>query len=70
MRAIHVFILRLLVDSDYPQTLRGSIASVLEGKPRPFADEQSLLSLLRQAVPSALDNQIIGKNETENEDEN
>jgi hypothetical protein len=67
MRAIHTFVLRLLLDSNEPQKLRGALQSVPEGKPRPFADGQSLLILLNQMAQTALEQ--TGKNETQNEDD-
>ncbi len=46
MRTIQVFILRLLVDTENPETLRGVLQPVAEGAPQPFANEQALLDLL------------------------
>jgi hypothetical protein len=44
--------------------------SVLEDKPHPFADGESLLNLLRQMAQSALENQADEKIELGNHDEN
>jgi hypothetical protein len=46
MRTIRTFILRLLVDIDEPQTLRGMLRSVVDNEEHSFTDEQSLLALL------------------------
>ena len=46
MRVIQTCILRLLVDADAPQALRGSIRSVTDEQEHPFANEQALLVLL------------------------
>jgi hypothetical protein len=46
MRCTQIFVLRLLLDSDAPQALRGSITRVSDGDPHPFADTQQLLKLL------------------------
>ena len=55
MRHIQTFILRLLVDPDAPQALRGAVGSVPENEPRPFADEQALLAELRRLVRESLE---------------
>ena len=49
MRIIRTFILRLLVDADEPQVLRGAVRCVAdEDEEHPFTDEQALLTLLRR----------------------
>lgn len=48
MRQIQTFILRLLVDEDEPQTLRGVLRVVADDEERSFTDEESLLALLRR----------------------
>lgn len=53
MRAIRVFVLRLLVDPATPQVLQGSIQAVSEPETHPFADEQTLLDLLHRMVGRA-----------------
>jgi hypothetical protein len=53
MHTIRVFVLRLLVDSERLHDLRGTLRSVPEGEVYPFADEQALLALLRQATSPA-----------------
>jgi hypothetical protein len=52
MRTIRTFILRLLVDSDEPEALRGALQPVPEGETQPFAGDQALLILLRRMVLS------------------
>jgi len=53
LRVIRTFILRLLVDPDEPETLRGDLRPLPEGEAQPFPDEQALLALLRRlAAPS------------------
>lgn len=47
MRAIHTFILRLIVDSAEPPTLRGHLQPMPEGEAQPFAGEKDLLAILR-----------------------
>jgi hypothetical protein len=47
---IQVFVLRLLMDTETPQVLRGSLQRVTEAETMPFADEQALLALLHRAV--------------------
>jgi hypothetical protein len=46
MRTIQTYILRLLVDSDEPHTVRGAIRAVADGEEQAFADGQALLALL------------------------
>jgi hypothetical protein len=46
MRTIKTIILRLLVDTNQPQTLRGMLNAVADGHLYSFADEKSLLKLL------------------------
>ena len=48
MRITLTFILRLLVDTDNPQALRGVIRAVSGAEEHTFANWQSLLVLLRQ----------------------
>ena len=48
MREIKTLILRLLVDADEPQTLRGLLSAVANGEENSFTDEQSLLALLHR----------------------
>ncbi len=50
MRTIQTFVLRLLVDEDEPNTLRGSLRSVATDEENVFSDAQVLLRLLRQAI--------------------
>lgn len=50
MRTIQVFVLRLLMDTETPQVLRGSLQKVTEAEALPFADEQALLALLHRVV--------------------
>ncbi len=46
MRRILVFVLRVLLDSDTPETWRGSVVLVPEGQPRQFISGQGLLEVL------------------------
>jgi hypothetical protein len=48
MRTVHVFVLRLFVDSEQPCCLRGALRSVPDGETCSFVDEHALLALLRQ----------------------
>ncbi len=48
MRVIQTIILRLLIDTDLPQSLRGVMQAVGESEQRSFTDEHSLLELLRR----------------------
>jgi len=50
MRTTLTFVLRLLVDTDDPQALRGMIRTVGSAEEHAFADEQALLALLRQVM--------------------
>ena len=50
MRAIQTYILRLFVDSDVPECLRGSLQALTEPDTRPFAGEQTLLEILHTFV--------------------
>jgi hypothetical protein len=49
-RVIRTYVLRLLVDRDEPDALRGFIHSVASGEQHSFADKSALLTLLRQMV--------------------
>jgi hypothetical protein len=53
MHTIQVFVLRLFVDSENPQVLRGAVRSVPDGETHPFRDEQALLALLRRMISPA-----------------
>ncbi len=48
MRAVQTFILRLLMDSAEPETLRGDLRRMPEGEIFSFANERTLLGLLHQ----------------------
>jgi hypothetical protein len=50
MRSTQTYILRLLIDTDDPKRLRGSIRSVIDGEERPFSGDETLLSLLHAWV--------------------
>lgn len=55
MRAIHTLILRLLIDSDHPNALRGALQTAEEPAPAlPFHDEAALLALLQRLVAEQL----------------
>ncbi|HNT24523.1 MAG TPA: hypothetical protein PKM21_09165 [Anaerolineales bacterium] len=64
MRTVQTFILRLLVDSDHPDAVRGALQAANEaGEPLPFRDASALLLLLKRlaaeqalAKPAASDN--------------
>jgi len=55
MRMIHTFVLRLLVDTDDPQALRGALRAVGGAEEHTFADGQTLLALLRQMTKEVTD---------------
>jgi len=61
MRTIQTFILRLLVDSSEPETLRGDLRPVPEGEAQPFPDEQALLALLHRMASPARESPPAGK---------
>jgi hypothetical protein len=46
MRTIRTFVIRLLVDTDEPSELRGTVRCIAGTEERPFADAASLLALL------------------------
>ncbi|MCB0200299.1 MAG: hypothetical protein H6649_07795 [Caldilineae bacterium] len=48
MREIRTFVLRLVADTEDPEALRGVLCPVADDKQHPFADEQTLLLLLRR----------------------
>lgn len=48
MREIRTFILRLLIDTDSPQTLRGVLRAVAQDEEYSFNSEQSLRALLHR----------------------
>ncbi len=48
MRSILTFVLRLLVDDEHPEDLRGALQIVGETENLPFSDEQMLLCLLHE----------------------
>lgn len=48
MRTIETFVLRLLVDADEPDTLRGSLRSISGTGEYSFADAPALTELLRR----------------------
>lgn len=52
MRSVIPVIIRLLADSAHPQTIRGTLQTLNQEAPRPFGDEQGLLTLLRQLIVS------------------
>lgn len=53
MRTVQTFILRLLIDPAEPKALRGALQPVPEGEAQPFADAQTLLTLLRRIAAEA-----------------
>jgi hypothetical protein len=48
MRTIQTFVLRLFVDTEEPNTLRGSLRPISNEAEYPFADARELLDLLQQ----------------------
>ena len=48
MRTIQSFILRLLVDTDQPDTLHGSLRCVSDDAEQSFMDEAMLIAVLRR----------------------
>jgi hypothetical protein len=53
MRIVQTFILRLLVDTEHVDELRGALCAVAGGAEYPFVDEESLLAILRELVRAA-----------------
>ena len=47
MRTIQIFVLRLLVDSDQPDTLHGLVRRVSDNTEQSFTDEAMLIAALR-----------------------
>jgi len=68
VRAIQTFVLRLLVDADEPETLRGSLRSVATNEENTFVDAQDLVSLLRRLVIPPT--KALNKTERANRNEN
>ena len=54
MHTIQTLILRLWVDSEAPQKLRGALQPLADAESHPFTDEQALLDLLRQFLNSEI----------------
>ena len=48
MRLTQTIILRILIDSETPEELRGTLRSISSDQEHTFANEQSLLECLRQ----------------------
>ena len=48
MRKIHVFVLRLVTNSDEPQRLRGAVRPLVDGEEHAFINGRCLLTLLRR----------------------
>jgi len=48
VHTIETFILRLLIDPDEPDVLRGALRPMPEGELHPFTDEQALLACLHR----------------------
>ena len=66
MRTIYTFILRLLVDSADPETLRGTLQVVSQNQePQPFNSDTALLGLLKRLV--SLDGQPGSTNQDQKE---
>lgn len=60
MRTIRNFILRLWIDTDQPETLRGGLQAVGEDKTRFFADKTALLALLERCLEEENQKQAAG----------
>lgn len=71
MRTVQTFILRLLVDPDEPDVLRGALQPMPEGEPQPFTDEAGLLALLHRyaAALAALGAVVVQPLDLEDEEE-
>jgi hypothetical protein len=54
MRTIQTYILRLLLDTEDPHTVRGVIRAVADDEEQPFADDQALLILLHRMSERSL----------------
>ncbi len=54
MRILKTFVLRLLIDSETPTTLRGAIRAIANDEEYTFTDGQTLLALLQQIGQAAL----------------
>jgi len=48
VRTVETFVLRMLIDTEEPNALRGAVRTVANDEEHPFADERALLALLRQ----------------------
>lgn len=72
MRKIQTFILRLLLNPDEPQALRGAIRAAADDEEHTFTDGQSLLDLLyrmSRAAPvsgAEYDNKMLDDQATNN----
>lgn len=53
MRTTLTFVLYLLVDTDEPKGLRGTLRPIVNAADYPFSDEQGLLNLLYQMTSRA-----------------
>lgn len=71
MRATHTFILRLLIDTNEPLQLRGSLHCIADDSDHPFADAQTLLDLLRHmtSAPPTLGKADIESHERSNDEQ-
>jgi hypothetical protein len=65
MRTIQSFILRLLVDTDQPDTLHGLLRCVSDNSEQSFTDEAMLIAALRhwmnRSVPSSINTTSTGE---------
>jgi hypothetical protein len=62
MRTIQTYILRLLVDTEEPLTVRGAIRAVADDEEQTFVDGQALLTLLHRISGRA--GQVPGKEDS------
>jgi hypothetical protein len=65
VRTIQIFVLRLLVDSDQPDTLHGLVRCVSDNTEQSFTDEAALIAALRhwlnRPVPSSIKTTSTGE---------
>lgn len=53
MHTVQVLVLRLFVESEQPDSVRGALRAVPDGETYAFADEKALIVLLRQMAGRA-----------------
>lgn len=65
LRTTQTFVLRLLVDTDELEALRGVLHAVASGEEAPFTDATALLALLRQMMSAAPQTTFYDQEENE-----